>query len=531
MSLALGAYGWHRTFQKALGHVDGWEVLEHTLDLIHADVVEVVELKFQQHWTLKVAKFATKILLAIALVETGLLVFRQQVRLWLFRLLKRRSTGHLVVMGLGDHGRQLLHEAAAREGCGWVAGIDLHDDAPGAGEARQAERGVFVHGNGEDAAVLAAAAVERAGRVVILAGTDDTNVRLAAVVARHAADRGGRPQVIVGLSSSAILEGIRDRLTRVLGAPRGAELRLVNFRAVALRAILRELAERFVRRTRGAQAIRVLVAAPPPFAADFLRAAIPFLQVSGEARPCFVVCGHPGAEQSFHRHHPEAARVAEVRWVDIPPGEAGLAQELEGQVFDVALVGQDQAVGALHAAELCLGSNWFRVEHVYAVLPQEPPVETLADGRLTVRSIFTLGRACEEFGHSGSLEAEARANHEAYLAGLEPESRAGQRSWEELEESRKESNRWAVLSRQIKRAQWEATTEEERGAATLEHLAISEHQRWMAEKVMGGWRFGTGPDGRQDGSRRLHPDLQPWAALGEDTREKDRVQVRKALEI
>lgn len=533
ISLSLGAYGWHRTMQQALGHSSMWEVVEHTLDLLHADVVEIVELKYQPHWALAVSKFTTKLLLAAALIETALLLFHQRLRLWQFQFLRSRSSGHLVVIGLGNHGRQLLHEALA-ESDGrrrWVAGIDVLADAPGSGEALRGPTSVFIQGNAEDPAILSTAGVERADRVVILAGTDDTNVRLALAVAHHAADRGGSPHILVGISSSTVLEGIREHLARALPCPvaagTGPTVRLINFRSVALRAILLEIAEQFVLKTQGSRPISVLVAAPPGFTADFVKVAIPFLQLSGEERPRIVVCAPAEVEASFHRNHSEAERVADIRFLPIPAAEAGLARELEGYQFDVALVAQDQTVNALHAAGLCLGSSWFHVDHVYAVLQQEPGLESIADSRMTVRSVFTLGRQGLEFGNR-ALEDEAQANHEAYLEGLAPEARRGQPDWVTLDESRKESNRWAVLARRIKQTLWKDVPKSERPAA-LERLAISEHNRWMAEKIMSGWRRGAGPDGKQDREHRLHPDICPWSELTEDGREKDRVQVREAL--
>ena len=533
ISLGLGGYGWHRTMQQTLGHSSPWEVIEHTLDLLHADVVEIVELKYQPHWALAVSKFTTKLLLAAALIETALLLSHQRLRLWQFQFLRSRSTGHLVVIGLGNHGRQLLHEALADSGDRrrWVAGVDVLADAPGSGEALRGRTAVFIHGNAEDPAILSAAGVDRADRVVILAGTDDSNVRLAIAVARHAAERHGSPHILVGISSSTLLEGIREQLARILprsdAAGIGPTVRLINFRSVALRAILLEVAEQFVLKTKGLRAISVLVAAPPVFTADFLKVAIPFLQLSGEERPKIAVCAPVEVEASFHRNHPENERVADVRFLPIPAAEAGLATELKGMHFDVALVAQDQTVNALHAAGLCLGSSWFHVDHVYAVLQQEPGLESIADSRMSVRSVFTLGRQGLEFGDRG-LEEEARANHEAYLAGQKPEARQGQPDWSALDESRKESNRWAVLARRIKQMLWKSLPESERPSA-LEQLAIAEHNRWMAEKIMLGWRRGCGPDGKQDREHRLHPDICLWSELTEPARDKDRVQVREAL--
>lgn len=53
--------------------------------------------------------------------------------------------------------------------------------------------------------------------------------------------------------------------------------------------------------------------------------------------------------------------------------------------------------------------------------------------------------------------------------------------------------------------------------ALLEKLAGLEHERWMAERRLAGWRYGA----RRDDARRLHPDLVPFEQLSEPTRAYD----------
>ena len=55
-------------------------------------------------------------------------------------------------------------------------------------------------------------------------------------------------------------------------------------------------------------------------------------------------------------------------------------------------------------------------------------------------------------------------------------------------------------------------------AALLEALTEAEHRRWMAEKIVGGWRHGA----VRDDARKLHPSLQPYAGLSEAEKQKDR---------
>ncbi|SIR83624.1 RyR domain-containing protein [Micromonospora avicenniae] len=56
----------------------------------------------------------------------------------------------------------------------------------------------------------------------------------------------------------------------------------------------------------------------------------------------------------------------------------------------------------------------------------------------------------------------------------------------------------------------------------IESLAVAEHDRWVAERISQGWRFGEVRDDRV----KLHPSIKPWGELSEAERDKDRDVVR-----
>ena len=59
----------------------------------------------------------------------------------------------------------------------------------------------------------------------------------------------------------------------------------------------------------------------------------------------------------------------------------------------------------------------------------------------------------------------------------------------------------------------------------IEALAIAEHRRWMAEKIVAGWRHAA----LRDDSRRLHPSIRPYDDLSEPDKQKDRNTVLTAM--
>lgn len=59
----------------------------------------------------------------------------------------------------------------------------------------------------------------------------------------------------------------------------------------------------------------------------------------------------------------------------------------------------------------------------------------------------------------------------------------------------------------------------------VERIAERVHDAWAAERLAQGWRLGQ----KRDDDARLHPQLVPYAQLGERERELDRRVVRTVI--
>ena len=55
------------------------------------------------------------------------------------------------------------------------------------------------------------------------------------------------------------------------------------------------------------------------------------------------------------------------------------------------------------------------------------------------------------------------------------------------------------------------------GERDIEKLARIEHRRWIAERLLGGWKLGE----RKISEQRIHPDLKPWKELTEGVKKYD----------
>jgi voltage-gated potassium channel Kch len=132
-------------------------------------------------------------------------------------------------------------------------------------------------------------------------------------------------------------------------------------------------------------------------------------------------------------------------------------------------------------------------------------------------------------------ERLARSIHSAYVAaetekGQPPRANPSMAPWEQLPENLRESNIAQAADIGAKLALIHAVVIPETAAAPafafapeeIERLAQLEHQRWMREKTAEGWRYGRS----RDNAAKIHPDLQGWSSLSEESRDKDRNAIR-----
>ena len=124
------------------------------------------------------------------------------------------------------------------------------------------------------------------------------------------------------------------------------------------------------------------------------------------------------------------------------------------------------------------------------------------------------------------LDKKAKTIHERYVSteiarGITPQSNAILVAWDDLPEAMRQSNRAQADHEPIKLA----TLKIAKDPATIEALAEAEHRRWMAERVLSGWRYGS----TRDNPRKRHPSLKPYAEISEDVKQKDRDVVNYIL--
>ncbi len=146
----------------------------------------------------------------------------------------------------------------------------------------------------------------------------------------------------------------------------------------------------------------------------------------------------------------------------------------------------------------------------------------------------------------GSLDRGAAIAHEHYNKGLGKrdsmsmkELQSAMRDWGDVLETYRAANRAVSDAAMTKLwdAGWRTANKGERGdtapaipAELTARMARREHDRWMAERLMAGWRP-TAPGEDRNNDLMVHNKLVPWEALSEDDKNNDVVQVRAAIDV
>lgn len=148
----------------------------------------------------------------------------------------------------------------------------------------------------------------------------------------------------------------------------------------------------------------------------------------------------------------------------------------------------------------------------------------------------------------GGLDQGAAIAHEHYNKGLGQrdamsmrELHAAMKDWSDVLESFRAANRAVADSAMVK--VWDAgfrpaiKANGEKGDTAIaapqdlmEKMARTEHDRWMAERLMSGWRPTREGEPRNN-DLMSHDKIVPWERLNENDRNNDVVQVRASMDV
>ncbi|WP_245713956.1 NAD-binding protein [Nocardia vaccinii] len=507
------------------------DVVFHSLELFFFTAPDEPRLPI----TLEVARFLAPVVASFAALSALAALFRDRVLQMRIPLMR----GHVVVCGVGYVGAEFLRHLQKDH----VAAVVIESDRtnPHIELCRRLRIPVIV-GDAQLARNLRAAGVRRADRLLAVSPNDAVNAETVVVARQVAAGRrGGELRCLARIGDPQLCGILRVQEANL--ADGSASLDFFNLDEIGARLLLDD----FPIDEAGPQHPHVLISDLDTTGGWLLVHAARNWYVQCRKRdrnaaitPLSVTVLDTHAEQrlgSLVGQYPALTRVcrfvcaapavADVRDLTVRYAQAGMPPLTRGYV--TAYRDED----ALETAFM-LRQELDPTVPVVVALSRRQGVSRLINevntGNAPTRlDVFpTLQRTCTtELLQSGSFHAIAVAIHSRYrqLAGGKPAP-----PWDELDESRKESNRAQARDIAVKLASigcaiaplrdW-AAADFTFSDAEVERLAIAEHDRWMRERSAAGWRPGP-----RDPQQQTTPYLVPFADLPPDIAEYDRIFVR-----
>jgi voltage-gated potassium channel Kch len=445
--------------------------------------------------------------------------------------IKRRVANirnHVIVCGLGKRGAWIAGKLST-ESPGGVTAVELNLNADAVGDLRKKGL-VVVGGNARESSNLQSIGLDKASRVVVVAGCDEENLAIAKEIQKSCASLPHPPAIIAAVERYETRSYFTDRLGEV-------GISLIGFRSQAALWLAHELTCEWVNALTHlpTKPLCIFLQAADEFCDEIVRAFAMTCQVTASIKPqIHLFKTSTDSESRFHDSFPAASHCIEIFWHQESMEATALDEDLQP---DIALFATERDTSSLYAAERYLmrrpglspGQVIACIQDTgdlrdAALLPdpfkREPRILSFYETRRQTDPIL-----------SPAMDAEGRAIHEKYRSSAILENR-DPGPWEKLPEFLRNSNRLAAMHAPIKKYFYDKLSslgvDQER---LLSHLTISEHSRWVAFHVMNGWRPSSTviTDRTLRTEARLHHSIAPFEKLDMPTKALDLDNVLLAL--
>ena len=439
-------------------------------------------------------------------------------------------------------------------------------------------KGVIVfEGDATQLETLRTARAHRAAHVVAFEPDDTANLQVEAAVRRLVGDSKRKPPIGVHVStrSAMLLKEAREmrssQMRKKKAGPPPIDPKPFSLDEMAARALVQKESQTLLALAQqlGQERLHIVFFGFDAAAeAVAERVVMSLWSAHFEPPRLTVLTPDTAAEPGFKARHREAfanpeAWIADIAFLPFDWNLASVGDELLAMVEDargkptaiVVSTGSDP--GNIHLSialkRLCnSGERWpvpiymretsqSEFSQQYAKGDETPELDAylLAFGAHQVNSTRT--RVID-----GALDQGAAIAHEHYNKGLGKkdamsmrELQSAMKDWSDVLETYRAANRAVADAAMVK--VWDAgfrpAVKGEKGetaiavpADLLEKMARTEHDRWMAERLMSGWRPTDDGEARNN-DLMAHDKIIGWDQLNEADRDNDVVQVRASMDV
>ncbi len=524
-------------------------------------------------WLREIVRYA-----AIAAPVIGLLfAFSGQLGRSLARIFNLGAAHHVVIAGDSAAALSLALDCCKRGDAVILIAEDLAVETA-LGLRR---KGVIVlEGDAGQLETLRAARANYAAHVVAFEPDDTENLQIEAAVRRLIGGaRRRRPiGVHVATRSSMLLKEAREMRSAQMrkktdkAAPSSIDPKPFSLEEIAARALVQKESQTLLSLAQqlGQDRVHIVMFGFDASAEAVANAILKSLWSAHFAPPRLTVLApnHEAAEAGFRARHREAFAhpalwSADVAFMPFDWDAASIGPELLDTIEQArgkptaAIVSTGADPGNIHLAialkRACNHRNRWPIpifmressqsefSQQYAKGDDTPELDAYLQAFGAHQTTATRRRILE-----GALDQGAAIAHEHYNKGLGQkdamsmrELQSAMKDWSDVLETYRSANRAAADSAMVKLwdAGWRPAAKGEKGdtapsvpADMLERMAQTEHDRWMAERLMSGWRP-TAEGEKRDNDLMAHDKIAPWGALTEADKNNDMVQVRAGLDV
>ena len=475
---------------------------------------------------LQVARILAPLTVSFVAGKAFMLAVEYEYGVWRVRNWKK----HVVVCGIGKRGEYVATEL--RKAGRQVVVIEKNADVEALTELKRIGVRVVI-GSGTNRLHQSQACIRDADLVLALTSSEETNLE----VAEEAANRVSTQPMEIIIHASRQFAGVFEHHPLFNKIKHGTHVRFYDHYASGARMLLKKFAiELTTELTQTPRPPRILVVGDGELISELLGVAMMQCQYAFAGLPKLVVAtpdlGLLG--EQFPISHPQLEQVACVNFVSLSLPELGRLEPrtlIGGEVFDLVFVACREDLKTLSLARhFTQQRRGDKAEKIVACLkPSTDVMRSIADKNwlpeVEIRNLVELGYKADVLLY-GELDREARVLHEDYVksqiaAGFTEATNPSLAAWENLPRSLRQANRAQADHIPVKQRALAISQSEQ----MVEALAEAEHRRWMAEKIVAGWRYSE----QRDNARKLHPSLKPYSQLSEPEKQKDRDAVLAVL--